>query len=44
MTTALGELPGTGTPSLADSQLARESSGKLAKLIGAMAKDLRLRV
>jgi hypothetical protein len=42
MTTALGGLPGTGTPSLADSKLAQESSRKLAKLIGAMTNDLRL--
>ena len=44
MTTGLGELPGTGMPSLADSKLAQESSRKLANLIGAMTTDLRLRI
>jgi len=44
MTTALGELPGTVTPSSADAKLAQESSRKLAKLLGAKNKELRLRI
>jgi excisionase family DNA binding protein len=43
MTTTLGELPGTVTPSPADTKLAQESSRKLAKLLGAKKrKGLRL--
>lgn len=44
MTTALSELPGTVTPSPADTKLAQESSRKLAKLLGTKKKELRLRI
>lgn len=44
MTTALSELPGTVTPSPADTKLAQESSRKLAKLLGAKKKELHLRI
>ncbi len=44
MTTTHGELPGTVTPSPADTKLAQESSRKLAKLLGAKKKRLSLRI
>lgn len=44
MTAALGELPGTVTPSPADTRLAQESSRKLAKLLEAKKKELHLRI
>jgi excisionase family DNA binding protein len=42
MSTALSDLPGTVTPSPADTKLAQESSRKLAKLLRAKKKELRL--
>jgi excisionase family DNA binding protein len=44
MAAALGELSGTVTPSPADTQLAQESSRKLAKLLGSNNKELRLQI
>jgi excisionase family DNA binding protein len=44
MSTALHDFPGTVTPSAADTKLARGSSRKLAKLLGARKKELRLRI
>ena len=45
MSTALSELPGTVTPTAADTKLAQESSRKLAKLLGAKKKkELHLRI
>lgn len=44
MNAALGELSGTVTPSPADTQLAQESSRKLAKLLGLKNKELRLQI
>jgi excisionase family DNA binding protein len=44
MTAALTELPGTITPSAADAKLAKESSRKLAKLLGSKKKKLHVRI
>jgi excisionase family DNA binding protein len=44
MASMLGELPGTTTPSAADSALAEESSRRLARILGKPTKTIRLRI
>ena len=44
MTTLLGDMPETVTPSPADTQLARESSERLTKLLGARKQSVQLRI
>jgi len=44
MSTLLSSLPETVTPSPADTQLAQESSRRLAKILGARKKNVRFRI
>jgi excisionase family DNA binding protein len=44
MTTLLSDLPVTGAPSAADTQLAQESSQRLAKILAARQESVRARV
>ena len=44
MASLLNDLPGTVTPSEADSALAQESSRRLSKILGARTKKVRLRI
>lgn len=44
MTTRLSDLSETGTPTPADTELAQESSRRLAKILGARKKKIRLQV
>ena len=44
MTTLLNDLPGTVTPTPADTQLAQESSRRLTKILGTRTQDVQVRV